>query len=279
MGKIFKMGVHVDKFIADTVHLSDDEIGKYFRILCYAWKLQAKLPNDIKRINQIPKNPNIKKTEYLLNTYFDKTDEGYSNSAQCHEWNYAESISQKNSINANLRWDKEKVMPTHIPNNASIEYRVKSIEYNKISSSWNEIIPTSHIKEFNQTRKSLFKKRFKQYFNEDYEEWNKFLKRITNISFLWGDNDRGWKADFNWVLNENNYAKIIEGKYEKEGEKISVPQEITPQDRVKQWLKVIENPSPFMLSQAEKKTQEIQDLYRQKLLTIDQMKILGVRVG
>ena len=123
------------------------------------------------------------------------------------------------------------------------------------------------------------KKRFKQYFNEDYEEWNKFLRRIAKIPFLWGENDRGWKADFNWVLNENNYAKIIEGKYEKEDEKIFVPQETKPQDKVKQWLKVIENPSPFMLSQAEKNFQEIQDLYRQKLLTIDQMKILGVRVG
>ena len=68
------MGVHVDKFIADTVHLSDDEIGKYFRFLCYAWKLRAKLPNDLKRINQIAKNPNLKKTQYLLDTYFNKKD-------------------------------------------------------------------------------------------------------------------------------------------------------------------------------------------------------------
>jgi hypothetical protein len=160
----------------------------------------------------------------------------------------------------------------------TINYKLLTINYNNISSSWNEIIPTSHIKEFNETRKTLFRKRFKQYFNEDYEEWDKFLKKIANISFLWGDNDRGWKADFNWVLNENNYAKIIEGKYEKEDEKISVSQETKPQDKVKQWLKVIENPSPFMLSQAEKNFQEIQDLYRQKLLTIEQVKILGVRV-
>ena len=277
MGKIFKMGVHVDKFIADTVHLSDDEIGKYFRFLCYAWKIKAKLPNDIKRINQIAKNPNLAKTTFILNTYFENTEEGYENKAQLEEWKYVESISEKNSINANLRWDKEKVIPPHISNNAS-KSKSKSYSYINIVNRWNEIIPTSHIKEFNETRKVLFRKRFKQYFNEDYEEWDKFLKRIANISFLWGDNDRGWKADFNWVLNENNYAKIIEGKYEKEDEKISVPQETKPEDKVKQWLKVIENPSPFMLSQAEKNFQEIQDLYRQKLLTIEQVKILGVRV-
>ena len=37
--------------------------------------------------------------------------------------------------------------------------------------------------------------------------------KISKINFLWGNNDRGWKTDFNWVLNENNLLKILEGKY------------------------------------------------------------------
>mgnify|MGYP001024973130 FL=1 len=278
MGKIFKMGVHVDKFIADTVHLSDDEIGKYFRFLCYAWKLQAKLPSDVKRINQIAKNPNIKKTQYLLDTYFDKTKEGYSNSAQCHEWNHVQNVSEKNSNNANLRWDNKKVMPTDMPNNASIEYRVKSIEYNNIIDKWNKIIPTSHIKVFNEPRKRLFKSRFKSFFNESYEEWEQFLQRISKIPFLWGNNDRGWKADFNWVLNEINYAKIIEGNYEKDEKKLEPVKEVNNEEIAEKWIKVCNNPSAFMLSQAEKNFQEIRDLYQRKLLTDEQIKVLGVNV-
>lgn len=272
------MGVHVDKFIADTVHLSDDEIGKYFRFLCYAWKLQAKLPNDLKRINQIAKNPNIKKTQYLLDTYFDKTEEGYINSAQCHEWNHVQNVSEKNSKNANLRWDNKKVMPTDMPNNASIEYRVKSIEYNNIIDKWNKIIPTSHIKVFNEQRKRLFKSRFKSFFNESYEEWEQFLQRISKIPFLWGNNDRGWKADFNWVLNETNYAKIIEGNYEKDQKEITQITKQTNEEIAKKWIKVCNNPSEFMLSQAEKNFQEIRDLYQRKLLTDEQIKVLGVNV-
>ena len=278
MGKIFKMGVHVDKFIADTVHLSDDEIGKYFRFLCYAWKLRAKLPNDLKRINQIAKNPNLKKTQYLLNTYFEKTEEGYTNSAQCHEWNHVQNVSEKNSKNANLRWDNKKVMPTDMPNNASIEYRVKSIEYNNIIDKWNKIIPTSHIKVFNEQRKRLFKLRFKSLFNESYEEWEKFLLRISKIPFLWGNNDRGWKADFNWVLNETNYAKIIEGNYEKDEKKIEPVKKVNNQDIARKWIEVSNNPTPFMLSQAEKNFQQIRELYQEKLLTDEQIKVLGVNV-
>ena len=76
MSKIWKMGISPDQFIADTVNLSDDEIGKYFRLLCYAWKNEAYLPNDIQRINNITKNPNIKIVQYLLDTYFIKDEKG-----------------------------------------------------------------------------------------------------------------------------------------------------------------------------------------------------------
>lgn len=31
--------------------------------------------------------------------------------------------------------------------------------------------------------------------------------------FLNGKNDRAWKADIDWVINPNNFIKIIEGKY------------------------------------------------------------------
>ena len=57
--KIWKMGISPDNFIADTVNLTNEELGLYFRLLCYAWKNEATLPNDIDRINRIVKNPNL----------------------------------------------------------------------------------------------------------------------------------------------------------------------------------------------------------------------------
>ena len=37
--------------------------------------------------------------------------------------------------------------------------------------------------------------------------------RAQASSFCTGSNDRGWKADFDWLTNENNLVKVIEGKY------------------------------------------------------------------
>ena len=70
--KMWKFGINPDKFIADCVDLTDDEIGKYFRLLCHAWKQEAHLIEDIERINNIPENPNMEITKYLLNRFFKK---------------------------------------------------------------------------------------------------------------------------------------------------------------------------------------------------------------
>ena len=37
--------------------------------------------------------------------------------------------------------------------------------------------------------------------------------RAQASSFCTGSNDRGWRADFDWLMNENNLVKVLEGKY------------------------------------------------------------------
>ncbi len=277
MGKIWKMGVKVDQFVADTVDLSDDEMGKYWRMILYAWKLKTILPNDIKRINQISKNPNLKKTQYLLDRYFIQSDDGYTNKAQLEEWKYIEKLSQTNSENANLRWDNKKEVKSHSDRNTNKSKSKSYIDYNIIIDTWNKYIPSAQIKVFNQTRKQLITKRFNTFFNDSYEEWEKFLVKIAKINFLWGDNDRGWKADFNWVLNENNYIKIFEGKYQKDVKEIGIVID-DDESKAKRWIANLNNLSPFILSLAQRNFQDIQHLYRKKLLTKEQVINLGINI-
>ena len=40
--------------------------------------------------------------------------------------------------------------------------------------------------------------------------------RLTSQSdFLLGNNNRGWSADFNWLMKEDNFIKVLEGNYNK----------------------------------------------------------------
>lgn len=43
--------------------------------------------------------------------------------------------------------------------------------------------------------------------------WQSALAAIERSNFLCGGNDRGWKADFDWLVNQNNFLKVLEGKY------------------------------------------------------------------
>ena len=53
--------------------------------------------------------------------------------------------------------------------------------------------------------------------------WHAALAMIPKSSFLLGNNDRGWKANFNWILQPDSFAKLREGGYP-----VDPPQRISP---------------------------------------------------
>jgi len=62
----------------------------------------------------------------------------------------------------------------------------------------------------NESRKKKFKTRIR----EESFDFLKVLEKIKTSAHLKGDNQRGWKVDFDWILeNDSNYLKIIEGNY------------------------------------------------------------------
>jgi hypothetical protein len=41
------------------------------------------------------------------------------------------------------------------------------------------------------------------------------VKKAAQTPFLAGENDRGWKANFDWLIsNDTNHVAILEGKYD-----------------------------------------------------------------
>jgi hypothetical protein len=54
------------------------------------------------------------------------------------------------------------------------------------------------------------------------EDWKKYFEQIAKTSFLLGAGKAGFKADFDWIIEEQNFTKIIEGKYETNAEKAAI---------------------------------------------------------
>lgn len=65
-----------------------------------------------------------------------------------------------------------------------------------------------------------------------YERVQEIFDRCNSSRFLKGDNNRGWKADFDWISNKTNWVKILEGKYDnKEPLNQTISYETQSQDR------------------------------------------------
>lgn len=64
-------------------------------------------------------------------------------------------------------------------------------------------------------RITLANTRFADEFCHDLELWRGFCQRVRGTPFLVGDNDRHWRADFEWCLKPKHILNVKEGKYDK----------------------------------------------------------------
>jgi len=83
----------------------------------------------------------------------------------------------------------------------------------KILELWNQLCPHQKIRGITDKRRSHLKKRWSEW--KDLEYVQELFRKITSSSFCRGENDRGWKADFDWIINnDTNHVKVMEGKYD-----------------------------------------------------------------
>lgn len=67
------------------------------------------------------------------------------------------------------------------------------------------------VRALTDKRKTSVEKLYKKY---DFDTFKKVFEIANTSSFLTGDNDRGWKADFDWLLQEEKFIRVLEGKYD-----------------------------------------------------------------
>jgi len=70
------------------------------------------------------------------------------------------------------------------------------------------------IQNFSRCRQDKFRRRMKERLFAD--RWQEIIEKLSQSAFCTGKNDRGWKADIDWLLKDDaNYVKVLEGKYDK----------------------------------------------------------------
>ena len=67
------------------------------------------------------------------------------------------------------------------------------------------------VRALTPARKNALRVRLKKYNKTDFEV---LFKKAQESDFLCGRNDRTWTANFDWLMNESNMAKVLEGNYD-----------------------------------------------------------------
>lgn len=87
------------------------------------------------------------------------------------------------------------------------------IDYKAIVEEYNSITGVTKVRSLTDKRKKQLNARLKEH-GED--SLNIVMQNIKTSDFLRGYNKTNWKMDFDWLVNPNNYIKILEGKYNKQ---------------------------------------------------------------
>jgi uncharacterized protein YdaU (DUF1376 family) len=80
-----------------------------------------------------------------------------------------------------------------------------------VVTEWNASAPVRCSRLTAARRRALSARLRDAWWRENYREG---LARLPNARFLWGENDRRWKADFDWFIKPDSLARILEGKYD-----------------------------------------------------------------
>lgn len=88
--------------------------------------------------------------------------------------------------------------------------RIKKVPYQFIIDQYNSICTRlPKVRTLSEARKRMIKGRFNQYGEEAIVDV--FVK--ANLSdFLCGE--KGWNANFDWLMKDSNFAKVLDGNYE-----------------------------------------------------------------
>ena len=114
----------------------------------------------------------------------------------------------------NLHGGSVKITPNNIENNIknNIENNIKDKIEDKVKQIYNDTcVSFPKIVILSEARKKIINNRLKNY---SIEELEAVFKKAEASSFLKGNNNRNWNANFDWLMKDSNIVKVLEGNYD-----------------------------------------------------------------
>lgn len=114
------------------------------------------------------------------------------------------TVTQSNAIDKDI--DKEIEIEKDIK-----EIHKEKIDYQQIIDLFNTICTSfPSVRSLSDARKKAIKARLNTYTVDDFKQC---FENAEASSFLKGGNNRNWTATFDWLIKDQNMAKVLDGNY------------------------------------------------------------------
>lgn len=101
------------------------------------------------------------------------------------------------------------------------DIRGNRVDYQQIADMYNATcVSFPRLTRLSEKRKRAIKARLRKYSIDDIK---KVFELAEESDFLKGENGRNWSATFDWMMNDANMAKILDGNYKNKDAKQSKP--------------------------------------------------------
>ena len=242
MTNIFHVDFYPKDFMLDTQRQTNEQRGAYIQIISAMMAHNGAIDDDNKWLSNlcncsVRKFDTLKK-ELVKGEFISISDGKIYQKRALEEVEKAQKRSEKATKNARKRHEKppktsgksDENEPEFNENNnlGSASHQLPDTRHKDTDVSsphtpqkdlmddWNNLCGESNgrVLKLTAARTTTLKNRMADSFGNDREQWLAFLAKVQQSPFLTGDNDRGWKADFDWALKLGNTTKILEGKYD-----------------------------------------------------------------
>lgn len=140
---------------------------------------------------------------YTLDASKSKCIQNDSKMIPCMETKCIQNVSSDLDLDLDLDSDLEKEKDR--------EGSKKKIDYQQIADMYNETcVSFPKVTKLSENRKKAIRARLRVYTLEDFKQ---LFEMAEASSFLKGQNKRNWSANFDWLINDNNMAKTLDGNY------------------------------------------------------------------
>lgn len=101
------------------------------------------------------------------------------------------------------------------------DIRGNRVDYQQIADMYNATcVSFPRLTRLSEKRKRAIKARLRKYSIDDIK---RAFELAEESDFLKGENNRNWSATFDWMMNDANMAKILDGNYKNKDAKQSKP--------------------------------------------------------